>query len=471
MLVALVLPDRYAAALSWADAARAAVTTDTDVSLIFAHAGLKQIGSTWDVTRDVEQIQRAAPASISVGDVTLRETPQGTVDIRSMVYSDSGGGKVEAPLAFLSWGISPSDTPPQPARLFDIDFGTTVKNFPDDYARVDVRGKIAVVMRYTGIMTGRGAVTAPDVTAQVKSALKRGAVGVIVVDSRLPLFPRLTTGTQVNLYQRVEADSPVQQTDGVPVVVVSAAAADRLLKPFGITPTDIYMELAGVQTFTPGAQPVLTPWIASDSEFADRSIARDVAARAVMDVPLARVRAHVRSVMAESDAPASTPRILVWGVTHPTSAGGDEPVSALAAAATAIGPRGGPFVFVAFDPSVDATGNARMVAERLGSRKIGFVIVLDDLVGAALSFRTAFGDLVPAFDHYADEAGVPHLVTRGTVSRASELWTWPGIAPFIDDRSIVVTGDQRTGDLRGAAAALIGYIAGRAALGAEELPR
>jgi hypothetical protein len=388
--------------------------------------------------------------------------------VRAVVYADSGGATIDAPLVFAGWGISPADYPRQPQLTFGIDFGQTVASFPDDYAKVDVRGKVVVLLRFTGILTGRGPANGPDVETHMKNAIKRGAAAVILVDPVLPRLPRVTTGVTQNLYQRVEAQSPVVNVSGVPVVVVSPTAADRLLKPFGIATTDLYLGLGSAAA--PGTIAATTAWIASDSEFAEHSIARDLSTLARVEVPVARGAAHVRTVIAESASSSTAPRIVVWAVLHPSSVGDREPVEALAAAARVIGPRGGPFVFVAFDPSVDATGNARMVADALGTRKLALFIALDDLVGTALSFRTPFGDLIPAFDRYADRAGVPHVVTRSTVSRTSELWTWPGIAPFIEEKSIVVTGDGRAGDLRAAAAALIGYIGGRAALGAEELP-
>ena len=46
---------------------------------------------------------------------------------------------------------------------------------------------------------------------------------------------------------------------------------------------------------------------------------------------------------------------------------------------------------------------------------------------------------------------------------------WPGIRPFLDTRSVIVQGDGSAGDLRADAAATLGYLFGRLALGAEEL--
>jgi ABC-type dipeptide/oligopeptide/nickel transport system permease subunit len=472
VIAALLTPERYADARVWAHDARSSVEPTSDIAAAFEAAGLRPVGASFELTRSVERIAQTGPAQLTIGDVSLRESSDGPVEIRSLVYAESGGGRVDAPLAFASWGISPADYPPGPRRLFNIDFGETIKSFPDDYAQVDVRGKVAIVMRYTGIETGRGNVPAPDVASQVNSALKRGAVGVIVIDSRLSAFPRVSLGVQQNPYQRLEQELPVQQVSGAPVVILSTSAADKLLRPHGVVPSEIYAKLMSVQTFTPGTSgfPVVSPWIASDSEFSVHSIARDLTARAQVDLPLARVRADVRTILAETDAPTTAPRVVVWAVNHDSSAG-RESIDAMLAAARGLRSRAVPFVFVAFDPSVDPTGNARMVADALTGRKLGLFIVLDDLVGDALTFRTPFGDLVPAFDRYAENAGARYVTTRSAVRRDSEAWTWPGIAPFIDNRSIVVSGNGRPGDVRADAAALIGHVAGRLALGAEELSR
>jgi len=469
VIAALLMPDRYAAAHSWADDARAATRPVTDIAAAMTDAGLKPMGGSYEVTRDVEQIAKVAPASVRVGDVEVHETNQGPVDVRAVLYADSGGATIDAPLVFAGWGISPADYPRQPQQIFGVDFGGAVESFPDDYRTVDVRGKVVVLLRYNGLLTGRGTANGPDVETHIKNAIKRGAAAVLLVDPLLPRLPRVTTGNTQNTYQRVEQQSPITRVAGVPVIVMSPSVADRLLVPFGISTTDIYASVgAGVTVGTIFVSPT---WIPTDSRYAEASMARDLGTRARVEVDAAEVRAHVRSVIAESVAPASQARIVVWAVLHPSSVGDREPIEAMVAAARAIAGRSTPLIFVAFDPSVDAAGNARMVADVVRARTIGLVIVLDDLVGSALQFRTPFGDLVPAFDRYADKAGVPHLLTRGTVSRDSELWTWPGIAPFIDDRSIVVSGAGAAGDLRAATAALLAYVAGRAALGAEELPR
>jgi hypothetical protein len=118
---------------------------------------------------------------------------------------------------------------------------------------------------------------------------------------------------------------------------------------------------------------------------------------------------------------------------------------------------------------VDPSANARDVAAVLAGRRITLVLVLDALDGDALRFATTFGDLIPAFDLYADKAGAAHVVTRSVVNTGT--WTWPGRAPFIEARAILISGAGGAGDRRADASAVIGYFAGRLALGAEEVPR
>ena len=82
-----------------------------------------------------------------------------------------------------------------------------------------------------------------------------------------------------------------------------------------------------------------------------------------------------------------------------------------------------------------------------------------------LYFTTATGDLIPAFDLYAEKAGASHDTTRKT-------FTVSQVGSPIPDLKTVVIGSSGTGpDARGNAAALVGYLAGRLVLGAPELGR
>jgi hypothetical protein len=102
----------------------------------------------------------------------------------------------------------------------------------------------------------------------------------------------------------------------------------------------------------------------------------------------------------------------------------------------------------------------------MGERDIALVLVLDTLDGSALRFITPYGELVPVFDRYADAAGAAHQVTRET-ARPDEL---AGVAPFPLVKTVVLRATGQVGDQRPGAAAVIGYLAGRLALGAPELP-
>jgi hypothetical protein len=75
--------------------------------------------------------------------------------------------------------------------------------------------------------------------------------------------------------------------------------------------------------------------------------------------------------------------------------------------------------------------------------------------------------LILALDQYADISGAPHAITRNTatVLALGESAPLPGV------RTVLISGHGDQGDLSKDAAAVIGYLAGRLSLGAEELPR
>jgi hypothetical protein len=95
------------------------------------------------------------------------------------------------------------------------------------------------------------------------------------------------------------------------------------------------------------------------------------------------------------------------------------------------------------------------------------VIALDRLDGPSLRFTTPHDDLTPALDLYAEKAGARYQSTPSTPSIASIA----AVAPFFDIKTVVVDGSRGDGDVRADAAAVLGYLAGRLAHGAEELPR
>jgi hypothetical protein len=204
------------------------------------------------------------------------------------------------------------------------------------------------------------------------------------------------------------------------------------------------------------------------SDATTHSASRELGVGAKVEVALERVSAHVRSVVGEvAGVPDDVGRIVVWGVRRVGSAYATADV--LAALARDLGPRRAPFVFVEFDPAVDPTVNSLSVADVLAGRRIALMLILESVDGRELRFNTTFGELIPAIDTYADTVGARHAVTR-TTDRI-DTWQWTGIRPFFQRKAIVIAGSGGSGDLRGDAGALIGYLAGRHALGAEELPR
>src|SRR5688500_11003886 len=103
----------------------------------------------------------------------------------------------------------------------------------------------------------------------------------------------------------------------------------------------------------------------------------------------------------------------------------------------------------------------------INERRIRLVVVLEKVYSTAQNFVKPHGDLIPALDLYAARSGARHEVTRTT----APLTALSGLAPLPDVPTVVVKGVGSFGDLREDAAALLGYLAGRLALGAEELPR
>jgi peptide/nickel transport system permease protein len=476
-----LVPERYAEAREWAADARAEVRPSTETDTAFADAGLKPLGATYAVQRDVNTIVQTGPATVTVGQASLTQVwpRRAQQSFQSFVTANTGGGVVEAPLVFVGRGISPSEHPPQPPTPAfgqkPEDLGVLIQDYADDYATVDVRGKVVLLVRFLGVgpsprLSPRlrsaalgGATLGFPVEDSIASAIKHGAAGVIFFDSDLRRYvergeqvsPTSTAGA--NPYLRFQAQLPPTNTVGVPVVVVDADAASELLAGTGL-------DLTPYARLSPLAPP---PWDEYKGEQYKRSVARDLGVTARVAVPLAREQTRVTSYVGEvGGVPGDSGRVLVWRQRNP-----DEPNSptrdVLAALARTFADRRVPFIFVDFDPAVDVKLNAKAVAEALKDRRITLVVVIDRLDGTALRFTTANGDLIPALDLYAEKAAARHELTRTTASAsaASEF------APLIEFKTVVVTGNGGSGDLRPDAAALVGYLAGRLALGAEELPR
>jgi peptide/nickel transport system permease protein len=468
-----LVPERYATARDWAAAVRAEVRPITDVAASFASGGLRPLSAGYEVRRDVRAIVQTGAGMVTVGGVTLAEPWPREEDplpgipkphARAFVSVDTGGGSVEAPLVYVGRGIAPADFPPQVINnpFSPGDLGTFVKEYADDYAGVDVRGKVVLVVRFLGVAGPRrdrlpnGYLVGPSGDEQIKKAIARGAAAVIFVDPALSYYAdqvkpfttrsgELTGG--INPYSRYEKTFPPGREVGVPVMLIDDIAAQQLLAGMGV-------DLSEVRRF--------------DDRTPDKyrvSPARELGLSARVTVPLQDRTASVTSFVGESDGVSTdTGRVLLWTERR---LGADNARDVLGAAARALGARHTPFIFVEFDPAIDAIANRKAVREVLKDRRITLVIVLDRIEGTALKITTPYGDLIPAFDHYADQAGARHELTRTT----SGIGAIEDVTPFPDLPTVLITGVGGHGDLRPDAAAVVGYLAGRLALGAAELPR
>jgi peptide/nickel transport system permease protein len=478
LVISTLLPERYAAAREWAAEARAQVRTAEDIERAFTEAGLRPIGPSYAVRRELSTIAQTGAATLSVGSVKLTEPfPHSSLDvpdrnrtIRSFVTEGTGGGLVEAPLVFASRGISTEDYPlPPPPPIYGPREETVAKlirdyDYADDYAGIDVRGKVVLLVRFLGVAGTKTAARSfqgnparASLEESVANAIRRGAAAVIFVDPALWLYNDLpapaTYGTGelvggANPYLREEQLRPPTKTSGVPVIVLGDVAAAKLVEPFGID---------------------LSPFFHFDERAGGRytrSLSRDLGTIARVEVPLRHQTASVTSYVAEvPDAPVGAGRIVVWSVKRP---GAPQPsTDVLAALGRSLGARRAPFIFVEFDPSLDRTANAKSVGDLLKDRRISLVLVLDRLEGPRLRFTTPYGDLIPAFDLYAEQTGTRYERTLAT-SRVAAI---DEVAPFPEIKTVLIDGSRGEGDPRADAATIVGYLAGRMALGAEELPR
>jgi peptide/nickel transport system permease protein len=461
-VVSGVIPERYAEAREWAASARSALRSEADPEVAFAEAGL----AVHSVERRTRTIVRPGPATLTVGDATVEElfpqpevlardfdanTNPSPIHVRSIVSEGlGGGGAVEAPLVFAARGIAPASlTQPRvfgPVRQPTL--ATLVKDYPDDYASIDVRGKVVLLVRFMGVDTGaHGLVDGFSVGTSVADAVKRGAVGVIVVDRFVgapgsSLDPRSLLA--LNAYVAIEELSPPVSVSGVPVIVVDPDAARRLVGPVGAAVDQLAGYDAAGKTW-------------------DRSFSRDLGLKARISVPLREDVTSVATTVAEVPGfSADTGRVVIWAEHRlGTTTSETNRRDVLASLARFAAARRAPFIFVDFDLRADALA----VREFLASRRALVVIILDQLEGGVLYFTTANGDLIPAFDLYAEKAGTRHETTRRTYSLDQ-------VGSPVPDLKTVVIGSSGAGtDARSDATALIGYLAGRLALGAPELGR
>jgi peptide/nickel transport system permease protein len=465
----LLVPERYAAAREWADAARDRVTVDAPMEQVFADGDLRPIGATYVVERQITRLAQTGPARLRVPGGALSQPADGPTDVLPVLYFASGGGVFDAPIVFAGWGVSPADHPAVATQIFSApSFGKLVEDWADDYGTVDVRGKIAVIFKTPSIRPGsRFSPVTQDFETTVANALKRGARAVLYIDPLLPSLPLTTTNVgRINPYKRLGESTPIERVDAPPVIVLSLRAAERILAPLGVSPTGIWDRLPHALAPVGGAPVAQTGIIESDDPITQRSLARDLGVTAHLELPVERVSETPRSFVGTT---GDSSRILMWAVTPATRLSSRPVLDAVAGTIRAVKDFAGEEVaFVVFDQTADPLGNARQVAERLGRTQWDLIVVLDDLEGDRLRFLTLSADLIPAFDEYAQRAGARAQITRGS---AGDDFTWPGIQAFPRSRSVLVVGAGDGGDLRADAAALLGYVAGRDALGAPELRR
>lgn len=478
LLVSSFVPQRYAAATEWAEAARAEVRATNDIERTFTEAGLIPLGRTFAVTAENATIVQTEPASATVGSVTVVEqlprdpnrTAGSPLPLRPFVSGGTGGGVVEAPLVFAARGISALDYPPKPRQALQPrsldDFAQLLdeQQWADDYAGIEVRGKVVLLVRFAGV-TGRlrplvnnGQTRGPAVDESIANAIKRGAAAVIFVDAALDLYTDVpfpaTYSTRPegivagdNPYLSLERRSPPVTTSGTPVVVVGADEAQTLVASLGLN----------IRSFIG-----LPDYRASELK---ASAARELGVTARVEVPLGRTPRGSTSYLGEvAGVGAETARVLVWAPHGPSPNPNRDVLGALA---RALGPRRVPFIFVAFDEAGDPKANGDSIRQLLRGRRIALVVVLERLDGGLLQVTTPYGDLIPALDAYAAEAGARHQTTYTT----PPIGSLEGVAPFIEMKTVVLKGSGGEDDPRADAAAVVGYLAGRLALGAEELPR
>jgi peptide/nickel transport system permease protein len=447
-----LVPERYAAARSWAADARSFVTSATDVASALDGAGLE----LHEVTASHTTIVRTGQAKVTVAGVTLDQSfrlpndSAETVRVRSLVSADyGGGGIVEAPLIFAARGIVPLEDVPT-MRYFTgrgkPELKTLVRNYPNDYAGLDVRGKVVVLARFIGIDAGvRGLVPGTSPGDAIFDALKRGAAGVIFVDPgvgdpKQTLYPNLPR-YGLNPYDQIEVEFPPRSLADPPVIVVDPIAGARLLGPLGVD---------------------LSPYFAWDKVDAQWSrVSRDLPATARLEVPVRADVSTATSLVAETPGLAlDDGRIVVWSPANlsdtSTELARRDVLLSLARFAAA---RHLPFAFVWYDPRLGPDEIRRFLYDR----RVLLVAVLDDVERTTFRFTTANGDLIPAFDLYAENAGLKHDITRKSVPV-----DFVG-APLPELKTIVITTYGEKRDARADFLALLGYAAGRRTLGAPEL--
>lgn len=455
-----VLPDRHTVAVERGNAAREQLQVGADPETVLVCAGL----TVTAVDRETTTLRQTGPAHVAVdrpegGGVALSEGRQS--DFLPVLYGPASGGTVRAPVVFAGWGLSPGDFPPAIRSPFaPADLGALISTWEDDYATVDVRGKVVVLVRLPIVRAGRTAAQGPAPEQLLSKAIARGPSAVLLIDGTFGQTAGFGVGS-VDAYTRLGLDDPISSATGIPTFVLSAAAGDRILAPIGLRPTEVFRAIAqGDVSFTAG-----------------HSLAQAVPGTASIELPVGTVHATSHSVVALSPARPDGHRLVLWAMA-PSSVDGMRGASdALAALLRAIDPRASPgLAFVLFDPRGDPVTNAKAVKAVLGPGSVDVVFVVDTLAGSRLTFQTTYGDLIPVIDDYASRSGAVSARTTRTLDpdqpATGDLMRETGIGAFVDWHWLLIrsSGPSRTDPgVRGDAAAVLGYAVARFEANAPEL--
>ena len=459
ILPSFLLPDRHAAAVERAAAARDQALIGTDPAGILAAGGL----TLQVVDREATKLKQTAESHLTFdgpnGRTVLGEGRQN--DYLPVLYGSASGGAVSAPVVFAGWGMSPVDFPPGIRSPFAApDLGALISTWEDDYAKVDVRGKVVVMMRLPILRAGRSAAQGPSPEQLLTKAIGRGPAAVLLIDGSFGQSAGFGAAS-VDVYARMSLDDPITAASGTPVFVLSAAAGDRILASAGLRPTDVLRALAqGDVSYTTG-----------------RSLARPVAGTATIDLPVGAVHSISHSTVAFTAARADTHRLVLWAMAPSSVDGSRGGADALSALVRSIDLHASPgLAFVMFDPRGDPVANAAAVKAIIGPGVVDAVLVVDTLAGSRLTFQTTYGDLILAIDDYASRAGAAFARTSRTLdpdqSATGDLMRETGIGAFVDWHWILIRGAGPSVTdlgLRDDAAAVLGYAVSRFLAGAPEL--
>jgi Predicted aminopeptidases len=214
------------------------------IARVFQQSGLEPKGTNgyfqdWELTLGFKP---GADNSLKIRGGRVWEAPAEAIRPLNLTANT----KVEGELVFVGYGVS------QPNAGYD------------DYANVDVSGKIAVILR--GAPNWEG--VSPDITraaripTKVQTALQKGAIGVILVN--LPDNDRLLP---LGMRGRAPATNAA-------LLNVQASVGDKLLQPLGLTVAEAVKRIN--ETGTPISAPLNLTAEMSASIEPNRGIARNV---------------------------------------------------------------------------------------------------------------------------------------------------------------------------------------------------